>query len=181
MTIAEINRMVSAVDDGHVVIKSRVNATFGNDGGVVTKVTTVKSFGNYRLGFLRTRKRHLKGGAAEWREYRARNGALVTSSTSFDLVRATRIDGKPRHQFVLGLGSLKDKVKDHELAWFWLRALWRMKRHGLDPEQRHALAKEMIRKGATLPTSDKWRDSFGEERRVKEEFPEILGWIMGAT
>jgi hypothetical protein len=156
MTRAEINRMVSAVDDGHVVTKSSVNATFGNDGDVVTKVTAGESFGNYRLGFLRTRKRNLKGGL--WRKF--------TSSTSFDLVRATRIDGKPRHQFVLGLGSLKDKMEDRALSWFWLRALWRMKRHGLDPEQRHALAKEMIRKGATLPTSDKWRDSFGEERKV---------------
>jgi hypothetical protein len=168
-----------------VVTKVTAGETFGNDGDVVTKVSVGATFGNYRLGFIRTRKRQLKGGAAEWREYRARKGIIVTSSTSFDLVRAIRIDGKPRHQFVLGLGSLKDKMEDHALSWFWLRALWRMKRHGLDPEQRHALAKEMIRKGATLPTADKWRDSFGEERkpfahgRVKEEFPEILGWIMG--
>jgi hypothetical protein len=162
-----------------VVIKSTDVAKFGNDGDVVTKGRAGPTFGNYRLGFIRTRKRHLKGGAAEWREYRAHKGIMVTSSTSFDLVRATRIDGKPRHKFVLGLGSLKDKMRDHELAWFWLRALWRMKRHGLDPEQRHALAKEMIRKGATLPTADKWRDAFGADRRVEKEFPEILGWIMG--
>jgi uncharacterized coiled-coil protein SlyX len=37
-----------------------------------------------------------------------REGAMATASASFDIVRAVRVGGKPRHVFVLGLGSQKD-------------------------------------------------------------------------
>jgi len=113
--------------------------TFGNDGSaaaeVVTKTGQCYPFDNY--GFIRVRKRRLKAGdpnARTWRRY------LSLTSQSFDLVKAVRIDGKPRHKFVLGLG-------------FWVRAVWRMIRHGLTPEQRRRLIAEMARKGARLPTT----------------------------
>ena len=44
-------------------------------------------------------------------------------SASYDLVRAVQIDGKPRHKYVLGLGSLKDERPErgkHSLTDFWV-------------------------------------------------------------
>src|SRR6516165_10219869 len=130
--------------------------TFGNDGSaaaeVVTKTGQCYPFDNY--GFIRVRKRRLKAGdpnARTWRRY------LSLTSQSFDLVKAVRIDGKPRHKFVLGLGSQQQKADDgrpvSNLCWFWVRAVWRMIRHGLTPEQRRRLIAEMARKGARLPTT----------------------------
>ena len=96
---------------------------------------------------------------------------------SFDVVRAARVNGKPRHQFVFGIGSIKNRMEKRDLAWFWLQALWRMKRAGLDAEQRRALADEMRRKGATALTADQWRSHFGDDKRTQKEFPEILEWF----
>jgi len=47
-------------------------------------------------GFIRVRKRRLQDSI--WRR-------CARYSMSFDLVRAERINGQPRHKFVLGLGS----------------------------------------------------------------------------
>jgi hypothetical protein len=71
--------------------KSRASATFGNDLGVDTKSTVSGTFGNYSIGFIRVHRRKLAG----------RNYGRHTSSASYDLVRAVRVDGKPRHKFVL--------------------------------------------------------------------------------
>jgi hypothetical protein len=140
------------LDDARVDTKHLDDKTFGND-SVDTKPPAEGTFGNDGVGFIRVRKRKIKGGHAEWREYRARNGTLATTSTSYDLVRAVRVNGKPRHKFVLGLGSLKDYERDSDVVWFWVRALRRMIRHGLDENQRQRLAAEMARKGARLPTT----------------------------
>jgi hypothetical protein len=134
-----------------VVTKRRDVATFGNDGeNVDTKVTAGGRFGNYSLGFIRIRKRKLKGGRHGWR---------AKASSSFDLVRAVRVDDKPRHRFVLGLGSQKEYehyYSDHyysdALLRFWAFAISGMKRHGLTDAQRHHVLAEMVRKGARLPT-----------------------------
>jgi hypothetical protein len=56
------------------------------------------AFGNDNVGFIRVRRRSL---TPYWEH-------SATASASYDIVRAVRIDGKPRHVFVLGLGSLKD-------------------------------------------------------------------------
>src|SRR5215469_5427834 len=61
-------------------------------------VTTEQYVGNYMTksnGFIRVRRRNF---------YPSRFGAA-----SYDVVHAVRINGKPRHTFVLGLGSLRDK------------------------------------------------------------------------
>jgi hypothetical protein len=71
---------------------------------------------------------------------------------SFDLVKAVRVDGKPRNKFVLGLGSQKDGVTGRIAAHLLLIAISRMKRHGLNETQRRLLLSEMIRKGARRPT-----------------------------
>jgi hypothetical protein len=67
--------------------------------------------------FIRVRKRRLKGMASG----NIKHGlylwgrAPASCSTSFDLVRAVRINGNPRHVFVLGLGSQKNTDGDNEL------------------------------------------------------------------
>lgn len=103
-------------------------------------------------GFIRVRKRKLKGGHRDRRNYLAQAGELATSSRSFDLVRAVRVDGKPRHEFVLGLGSQKDWERAGRVVAFWTCALHRMARRGLTRAQRRRLAAEMVRKSARLPT-----------------------------
>jgi hypothetical protein len=130
---------------------------------VVTKKRNMRLLGN-DAGFIRVRKRKLKGGHPDWRAYRARQGSLATTSMSFDLVRAVRVNGKPRHEFILSLGSLKDYER-HGVVWFWIDVVRRLTRHGLDADQRKRLAAEMVRKGARLPTADacnqydrNWRD-----------------------
>jgi hypothetical protein len=130
---------------GDVVIKSPAGRRFGNDGSVDTKtldaaelVTTAPA-----IGFIRVRWRKLKAGQPHWR---------ACAATSFDLVRAVRVGGKPRHRFVLGLGSQKNNVTGRVAAEMLLLAIGRMKSHGLDEKQRQALLAELIRKGARRPT-----------------------------
>ena len=123
---------------------------------VDTKKRGSRLLGNDGIGFVRVRHRRLKR----------------TASASFDLVRACRVNGKPRHEFVLGLGSLKGN--DRAPSYFWLFAIWRMKRHGLSELQRLRLIGEMIRKGARLPDHrDKsaWRDAPGTQRVT-------MGYVM---
>ena len=63
--------------------------------------------------------------------------------TLSDLVRAVWIDGKPRHKFALGLGSLKDERPSrgkHSLPVFWIKAVTRMKRYGFDEAERRRIA-----------------------------------------
>ena len=96
------------------------------------------------IGFIRVRKRKLKGA------HRARYGRPITSSASFDIVRAVRVDGRPTHLFVLGLGSQKS-IDPHGPCRFWIWAIHRMIRHGLTESQRYRLMAEMVRKGARLP------------------------------
>src|SRR6266508_2633597 len=88
-----------------VVTKSGARATFGNDG----------------VGFIRVRRRTL---TPYWEH-------SATASASYDIVRAVRIDGKPRHVFVLGLGSLRDVETSGRRAYFWQHAVERMVAHGL--------------------------------------------------
>jgi hypothetical protein len=103
-------------------------------------------------GFIRVSKRKLKGGHPDLRDYRAEAGELATASLSFDLVKAVRINGKPRHVFVLGLGSQKNFERAGNLVRFWTFAISRMKRRGLTYHQRRRLALKMVRKAARLPT-----------------------------
>jgi hypothetical protein len=135
------------------------------------------------LGFIRVRHRKLNGGHPYLRAYRERNGRPpLTESVSFDLVRAVRIDGKPRHKFVLGLGS-QQNVDDHPHGpiLFWVDAVCKMKRHGLDGNDRRRLADEMSRKGARPPTiaqceamSAFWGDFH------KDDLDEIMAWLRSS-
>jgi hypothetical protein len=135
----------------NVVSKSPAGGTIGND-HVVSKCDPCVSFGNDAM-FVRVRRRTLKGGHQSLRAHRKHHGCLVTASASFDVVRAVRINGKPRQKFILGLGSLKTpQVRTCEIFWFWRRALFRMRRHGFDQQQRLRLIDALVRKGVPKPS-----------------------------
>lgn len=171
----------STTDD--VVTKHSDVETFGNDAPpVVTKLPASATFGNDTIGFVRVRKRRLKGGHRDWRACRAQKGMLATTSSSFDLVKAVRVDGKPRHLFVLGLGSQKDHEREGALAWFWVRAIRRMTQHGLTATQRRQLGGEMVRKGARLPTlaqCREWRGGWVVSDAWVAAEPEVEAIIKG--
>jgi hypothetical protein len=135
--------------------KSPVNGTFGKDVSPVDiKRRGNATFDNYSIGFVRVRKRALKGGHPSSIYWRRKAGLVATEACSFDLVRAVRINGKPRHQFILGLGSQKNVSQDYELVHFWMDAVRRMTRHGLAEHQRRRLVGQMVRKGAKFPPPD---------------------------
>jgi|SRR6516162_2090521 len=90
--------------------------------------------------FIRLRhRRNLKG--------------VATASASYDVVETVRVDGKPRHRFLLGLGSLKQPHDEHDLMRFWLHAIARMNRSNLDNKQCRNLMHGLVRKGVPTPTA----------------------------
>lgn len=166
------------LEQPRVDTKLRSNTTFGNDSTAVdTKGRAGETFGNDTVGFVRVRKRQIKGGHPDMRDYRANNGTLATTSASFDLVRAVRVDGKPRHQFVLGLGSQKD-VERNGYGWFWSRAIHRMTKHGLTESQRQHLIAEMVRKGARPPTIAHGQAHASNWPNHRIAMDEILAWLQ---
>jgi hypothetical protein len=157
-----------------VVTKLLASAIFGNDAiDVVTKGLGAEKIGNDADGvtssetfpdlvttpvFIRVRKRTLKGGHPMWR-------SGPKASMSFDLVRGVRVNGKPRHQFVLGLGSQQAKPRYwNENVTFWTKAIRRMTKHGIPAPQRQRLLADMVRKGARLPSSDECEADIKEDR-----------------
>src|SRR4051812_39730797 len=101
--------------------------------------------------FIRIRHRRLKGGHPDMRAYRRAMGTLSTQSASYDIVRAVRIDGKPRHQFVCGMGSIRPDVSERDLARFWIGALRNLRRAGFNEEQRRKAVAMTHQKGVPLP------------------------------
>jgi hypothetical protein len=135
-------------------VKSSARRPFGNDEvsrceamhaelDVVTKSARPRAFGN-DAHFVRVRRRKLNG-------CQHHHGRIITASSSFDVVRAVRINGKPRHKFLFGLGSLKEPTAVWALLWFWSDALRRMNDHGLDQRQRLRLIDALVRKGVPKP------------------------------
>ncbi len=96
--------------------------------GVVIKFAD--RVGSKNIGFVCVRRRRLKDG-----------GSAVT----FDLKHSVRVDGKPRHKFVMTLGSQRS---DRDHAGFWQHVSDRMASRGLDAAQRARLIAEVRRKGA---------------------------------
>ena len=165
--------------DGGVDTKCRVGATFGNDGHVDTKSLVVGIFGNDGIGFIRVRRRKLKGGQPSVRALPSLYGERARGSVSFDLVKAVRVDGKPRHKFVLGLGSQKDGATGRVAAHMLLLAIGRMKRHGLNVAQRRALLTELIRKGARRPTIAEC-EGWNMNSTWTAYVDELAAWLSGA-
>jgi hypothetical protein len=157
-----------------------VDNTIGND-KVDTKHPAVGGFDNDgTIGFVRVRKRKLKGGHPDWRRYRAARSVLTLSSASYDLVKAERVNGMPRHKFILGLGSLKERPRENDVIWFWARAFQSMRRHGLTKQQGHHVASALARKGVDRITPEHCA-------HLKEGWPfmadiadEIMCWLSEA-
>jgi hypothetical protein len=158
-----------AFGNDSVDTKSVASVGFGND--VDTKSRDAAAFDNYSVGFIRVRKRKL-----------GYNGHRNTTSASYDLVRAVRVNGTPRHKFVLGLGSFKHGGEPYRhIGWFWSDVFDKMHRAGIGVERQHELADEMVRKGAPLITATKYRD-FVEGwsyMKNKKNAPVIAAWING--
>jgi hypothetical protein len=73
-------------------------------------------------------------------------------AASYDIVRAVRINGTPRHEFVLGLGTLYcDRDRD---VSFWMEAVHRMTERGLTKAERKHFMHLCTLKGAPLPTRE---------------------------
>jgi hypothetical protein len=166
----------------NVVSKCPASETIGNDSQsvemranteigektVVIKNGQIVSFGNDHADsggmFIRKRKRKLKGGHRDWRHYRSARGILVTESASYDVVKAVRINGKPRQKFILGLGSLKTPQVGtccgvHPLIWFWHHAIRRMREHGFDEVTRLRLIEAVARGGVPRPDRTKCEEA----------------------
>jgi hypothetical protein len=112
------------------------------------------------VGFIRVRKRKLKP-KYRWSKSKDKWGchykiwdksALV--SLSYDLVRAVRINGQPRHKFVLGFGSPASRYMSERrgITFFWMHSFDRMEEHGFPREQRFHIAEMLACKGIPLPT-----------------------------
>jgi hypothetical protein len=132
-------------------------------------------------GFIRVRRRKLAD-HGRFHDCHGRKGQVPpTHSASFDLVRAVRIDGKPRHEFVLGLGSQKNvDYYNNGTMSFWVGALRKMQRHGLDVDERRRLADELSRKGARLPTMahcEAMQEWCRQYPRQLEHVNEIMSWL----
>jgi hypothetical protein len=79
---------------------------------------------------------------------RRRPATFRGEGLNYDIVRAVRVNGKPTHKYVLGLGIY---YKDHPMS-FWRDAVERMTKHGLSKAQRQHFVAACVRKGARLPT-----------------------------
>jgi hypothetical protein len=91
--------------------------------------------------FIRLRhRRNLKG--------------VATASASYDVVETVRVDGKPRHKFVLGLGSLKQPSTEHVVRWFWINAVNRMLHSNLSNQQCLDLMRDLASKAVPAPTAE---------------------------
>jgi len=111
-------------------------------------------------GFIRVRRRKLKP-KYEWytpsrgmyagisRKREIPNSAVEV--LNYDLVRAVRINGQPRHKFVLGFGSPVSKWSDSTVG-FWMRVLEGTASHGFTKDQQFQVADQLRRKGIPLPT-----------------------------
>jgi hypothetical protein len=102
---------------------------------------------------------------------------LATSATSFDLVRAVRVNGKPRHEFLLGLGSQKDYEDDAKVVPFWATAISQMAWHKIADHQRSRLIADMVRKGARLPTPEQCTRHLECEPEDQPWVEELTRWL----
>ena len=88
---------------------------------------------------------HRNGGYAPWRSP-VRRGK---GQTTYELA-----DGEDEP--VLSLGTLATGMGDEELAEFWGRAIYRLRRYGLDEKRRREIAGQLKRAGVPLPETADW-------------------------
>jgi len=117
------------------------------------------------VGFIRVRRRKLKPKYRWHTPSRGRYAGISRKveipdssieSVSYDLVRAGRIGGEPRHKFVLGFGSPASVTKyvgdRRGVTLFWMHSFDRMEEHGFSKEQRFHIAEMLTCKGIPVPT-----------------------------
>jgi hypothetical protein len=131
------------------------------------------------VGFIRVRKRKLKP------DYLGR----IRESVSYDLVRAVRINGKPRHKFVLGFGSPVSRYYDSAVP-FWGRVFARTAHHGFSKPQQFQIADQLRRKNIPLPTvkeckaakaeAIEWNESYPDYASPPETFDVLIAFIRRA-
>ena len=153
------------------------------------------------VGFIRVRRRKLKP-KYEW--YTPSRGMYAgisrkreipdsaTESVSYDLVHAVRINGQPRHKFVLGFGSPASASKyvgpRRGITLFWMHSFERMGEHGFSKEQRFHIAEMLAGKGIPLPTVNEcqrektkysqWRSAnpgWGTDREA--QYDEVIAFV----
>jgi hypothetical protein len=94
------------------------------------------------------------------------------------VVRAVRVNGKPRHKFVVGLGSLKEGDNQRRAdCFFWIAAFMRLRRHGLDT---HHFADELTRKGVQPPTLTEMQDARSRGWSA-DIIDDIIAWLEKAV
>jgi hypothetical protein len=103
---------------------------------------------------------------------KVRDKDAPTQSFSYDLVRAVRINGKPRHKFVLGFGSPVSRWYN-SVEPFWLRAFARMARHGFSKAQQFEIAEQLKRKGIPLPSVKECKEGKAKQFEWNEAFPDF--------
>ena len=114
------------------------------------------------VGFIRVRKRKLKP-KYRWSKGKDKWGchykiySKPTESVTYDLVRAVRINGQPRHKFILCFGSpvsrwYKSYSAGSTIERFWARAFAGMAHLGFTEVQQFQIAEKLKRKGIPLPS-----------------------------
>jgi hypothetical protein len=130
------------------------------------------------VGFIRVRKRKLKPkyrwskGKDKWGCHYKIWDKRVPESVSYDLVRAVRINGQPRHKFVLSFGSPVSRW-DNSTIGFWVRAFAGMARHGFTQDQQFQITEKLKRKGISLPTVKDSKAAKAESLEIQKANP---GW-----
>jgi hypothetical protein len=148
------------------------------------------------VGFIRVRRRKLK---PKYRWYTPPTGRYAgisrkveipdssVESVSYDLVRAVRINGEPRHKFVLGFGSPVSRWWGNSTIHFWARVFRRMARHGFSKDQQFQIAEKLKRKGIPLPTvkeckagkarAIEWNEAYPDFDSPPERFDVLIAFI----
>jgi hypothetical protein len=133
------------------------------------------------VGFIRVRKRKLK---PKYRWYTPSTGRYAgisrkvqipdstVESVSYDLVRAVRINGEPRHKFVLGFGNFTSRW-NKSVEPFWVRSFSKIERHGFTKDQRFEIAEKLKRKGIPLPTVKECKEAKAKQIEWNAAYPDF--------
>jgi hypothetical protein len=151
------------------------------------------------VGFIRVRKRKLKPKYRWYTPSRGRYAGISrkveipdssVESVSYDLVRAVRINGKPRHKFVLGFGSPLSRWSNSTIG-FWRRVLGRTESHGFTKDQQFQIADLLRRKGIPLPSvkeckaakakAIEWNEAYPDFASPPEEYDVLIAFIRRNT
>lgn len=104
-------------------------------------------------------KPHGHGGYSPWRTSRGRGGSkrgTIRSFTEYGLWSEQRPGGGAQKRLEVRLGTLHAGATDEDLVDFWVRAIYAMRKRGLDEDERRAVAGMLMREGVPLPSTADW-------------------------